>query len=303
MGYRVDVALHHERDLTKAAALQEKRVNWNRQRAITTLALPSDASLDDDQRRQLEMLAVSIRALGNILFEERNAKCEQHYQEALGICQRIHDKVGDAAAEFHLCYAYMLIPAIRNLDAAEQAGQRSLDLCDPDDALGRAQCLRQIGLIHHEHLKDAARRKEPVKVLLRHAEAAEKRYLRALQLCAKDAVTELAPLHSSLGNLYVDVGQLDNARKHYELDAQYEEKVGNPFGAGQTRGNIALMYVRASRMENQLSQRRTSLLCARAYAEAALRDFQHYQGRAATDEAKTRSLLDDINQALTELSE
>jgi hypothetical protein len=34
---------------------------------------------------------------------------------------------------------------------------------------------------------------------------------------------------------------------------------------------------------------------------AALRDFQHYQGRAAVEEAKTRDLLDEINQALAKL--
>ena len=37
---------------------------------------------------------------------------------------------------------------------------------------------------------------------------------------------------------------------------------------------------------------------ARAYAQAALRDYQHYQGRAAADEADAQGLLADIAQAL-----
>ena len=40
---------------------------------------------------------------------------------------------------------------------------------------------------------------------------------------------------------------------------------------------------------------------ARAYAEAALRDYQHYQGRAAKEEANAQRLLDLINQALAKL--
>lgn len=38
-----------------------------------------------------------------------------------------------------------------------------------------------------------------------------------------------------------------------------------------------------------------------AYAEAALRDFQRYQGRAAKDEADAQGLLDRINQAVANL--
>ena len=104
-----------------------------------------------------------------------------------------------------------------------------------------------------------------------------------------------------MGTLYSQVGQLDNAREHYEQAAQYFEMAGNHFAAGETRFNMALMYVVAARNEDQPPHQRASLLRARAYAEAALRDFQHYQGRAANEEAKTQSLLDHINQALAKL--
>jgi hypothetical protein len=69
------------------------------------------------------------------------------------------------------------------------------------------------------------------------------------------------------------------------------------------RFNIALMYARATEREEQPSQQRAILLRARAYAEAALRDFQQYQGRAAADEATAQNLLDAINQHLAGLSE
>ena len=122
-----------------------------------------------------------------------------------------------------------------------------------------------------------------------------------MRLCPKDALTDLAPMHLQLGNLYQEVGRLDSAREHYEQSAQYEGRAGHYFGAGRTRFNMAVMYARASEREDQLSQQRASLLRARAYAEAALRDFQQYQGRAAADEANAQRLLDAINQDLASL--
>ena len=301
MGYRVALAKNHERDLAKAAALQEKLVRLHRQQAAAALGLPADAPLDNAQRNRIRTLAVSIEGLGHIRRDEAKADCELYYQEAIRICQRIEDKAGEAVVEFNLGHAYKNIPAIRDLDAAEAAYQRSLDLRATNDALGRARCTKQIGMVHHSRFLEARQRKEPVETLLRHAQAAEKHYLDGLQLCPKDALTDLSPIHNQLGVLYVEVGQFDNAREHFEQDAHYCEKAGNHFSAGQTRFNMATMYLQAARGEDQPHQQHASLLRARAYAEAALRDFQHYQGRAAQDEAKTQGLLDHITQALAKL--
>jgi len=303
MGYRVGLARHHERDLVKADAFQEKLVGLHRKQAAAALALPADAALDDEQCNRLRTLAVSGEHLGNIQRDRGDQTCVQSYQEAISICRRIKDKAEEAVIEYNLGNAYMQIPAIRDLDAAEAAYQRSLNLLAPNDALGRSRCIKQIGMVHHERLLDAREREEPVETLLRHAQAAETHYLQGLRLCPKDAFTELGPHHNQLGNLYAEVGQLDKAREHFELDAQYEEKAGDRFSAGQTRFNMALMYAQAAQRENQPSQQRASLLRAQAYAEAALRDFQHYKGRAAEFEADAQRLLDDINQALAKLPE
>ena len=101
-----------------------------------------------------------------------------------------------------------------------------------------------------------------------------------------------------LGNLYSDVVQLDNARKHFERAVQYFEKAGNHHTAGGVRFNMAIMYLDAADEEALPSQERACLHRTHAYAEAALRDFQHYQGRAAAAEAKPQQLLAVIAQAL-----
>ncbi|MCP4250269.1 MAG: CHAT domain-containing protein [bacterium] len=302
MGYRVRLALEHEHDLVKAAALQEKLVGLHRQLAAAALALPKDTPLDEEQRHRLRWLGVSVAALGRILQEQGSAACLEPYRESLEIDERIGDKAAQAVGEFNLGHAYKNLPAIRDLGAAEAAYQRSLDLRTPNDALGRAKCIMQIGMVHHERFLDARKRKEPMVTLQRHAQAAEKYYLDGLQLCPKDVLTDLAPMHGQLGTLYTDVGELDNAREHFEQAAQYFEKAGDRFHAGQTRSNMAVMYALASEGEDQPSQQRASLLLrARDYAKAALRDYQHYQGRAAKEEARTQGLLDDINQDLAKL--
>ncbi len=298
MGYRVELAKNHERKLRKAAGLQKKRVEWNHRLAAAALTLPEDAPLDDHQRHLLRTMAISVEVLGQIRRDEEKADCEQYFKEAIRIYQRIRNKMGEAVARLNLGHAYKGLPAIRDLDAAEEAYRRSLDLRAPNDALGRAKCIKQIGMVHHQRFLDARECKEPVEKLLGHAQAAEEHYLKGLQLCPPDALTDLAPQHHQLGNLYSEVGELDNARDHFEQAARYSEKAGDRFGAGQTRYNIALMYARASAPKELPPQQRESLLRARVYAEAALLDFRQFEGRAAEEEAKAHALLDEIERDL-----
>ncbi len=56
------------------------------------------------------------------------------------------------------------------------------------------------------------------------------------------------------------------------------------------------MYLQAA--EREPARRRDLLRRAQAYAQASLRDFQHYQGHAADGEARAQQLIDDIAQAL-----
>ncbi|HEV7892873.1 MAG TPA: CHAT domain-containing protein [Pyrinomonadaceae bacterium] len=303
MDYRVRLAWQHERDLAKAATLQGKVVVFDRQQAASLLSLPADVPLNDKQRNRLRSLSVSVFTLGQLLREQGDAGCLKRYQDSLEIDRRIGDKPSQAADEYDIGHAYKDLPTIRDLDAAEAAYQRSLDLFNPNDALGRSKCIKQIGMVHHKRFHEARQCTEPTETLLRHARAAEACYLDGLQLCPKDALTELGPIHNQLGNLYGDVGQFDSARAHFEQATQYFEKAGDYFHAGMVRFNMAVIYALATEREEQPSQQRAGLLRALAYAEAALRDFQQYQGLAASNEAQVQRFLDLINQDLAELPE
>ena len=204
-------------------------------------------------RNRLRSLAVGVFTLGQVLWEQGDAECVQYFRESISHSRRISNKLGEVISEFNLGHAYMKLPTIRDLDAAEAAYRRSLDLCNPNDALGRSRCINQIGMVHHERFFEARQRKDRAETLLRHAQAAEAHYLEGLGLCPKDALTDLAPKHNQLGILYRQIGQLDSAREHYEQGAQYFEKAGDRFQAGSVRFNMSLMYVRAAEREKQSS--------------------------------------------------
>ena len=151
-------------------------------------------------------------------------------------------------------------------------------------------------MVYQARCDEARQRGEPAEAAQKHAEAAEQHYNQALALCPPSAVADLGPMHNQLGILYENVGQTETAREHYEKAAQYFEQTANRYGAGQTRYNIARMYLDAAGRE---PARRPDLLRrAAAYAQASLRDFKHYEGRAADMEAKAQQLIDIIAQAL-----
>ena len=298
MGYRVDLARRYDRDLPAAAALQAKRVAWNRQQAAPALALPLAAPLDAGQRNRIRTLGASVFTLGQILREQGSPDCVAAYGETIPYMQRIGDSAAEAIAHYNLGHAYLTLSAIRDLDAAEAAYRCSLELEDPNDALARSAGIKQIGMVHHARFDEARQCGEPDAVALQHAQAAEQHYHRALALCPPSAVADLGPMHNELGRLYADVGQIEPAREHYERAVQGYDQIGSHYAAGQTRYNLAVMYRDDAGRERTPARRRDLLLRAMAYAQASLRDYQHYGGRAADREAKAQRLIEEIARAL-----
>lgn len=301
MGYRVELARGQERDFNRAAELQEKLVTLHRRQAAAALALPTDAPLGDKQHHLIRTLAVSLEMLGRILAEQESNDCVKQYEEAIQQYRRIRDTASEGITQMHLGRAYQNLPDIRDLDAAEVSYKNGFALHLPNDALGRSQCIGQIGTLHYERFKEARRQGVPPKTLRRHVQAAEQHYQQALGLCPASAIADLAPNHNNLGILYKNVGQMEPAQEHFEKAAQYYGQCGDRHAAGETRYNMALMYAQAAGREKTPARQRDGLLRAQAYAQAALRDYQHYKGRAAADEANTQRLIDKIEQQLANL--
>lgn len=301
MGYRVDIAETHDHDHFRAAALLEKRMVWNREQAATALALPPHAPLDQKQSNRIRTLAVSVFTLGHIHMEQGNPDCVAAYEEAIRYFQRIEETEGEATVHFSLGTAYKDVPAIRNLDTAETAYRRGLALLNPNSTSRRASTTKQIGMVHHMRFLESRQRGEPEDTVRKHFRAAQQYYRKALDLCPPSALTDLGPIHGQLGNLYSDIGQTELSRAHYEKTAQYSEQTGNYYNAGGTRFNMALMYIKAAEQESTPFRHPDLLHRAQAYAQAALRDYQHYQGRIAKDEADAQQLIARIVQAIAKL--
>jgi tetratricopeptide (TPR) repeat protein len=300
MGYRVDLAHLYDRDLPAAAALQAKVATWDRQQAAPALALPLAAPLDAGQRHRIRTLGVSVFTLGQILMEQGSLDCVAAYEETIPYMQRIGDSAAEAIANYNLGRAYGegAVPAIRDLDAAEAVYRRALALHAPHDALERSKCIKQIGMVHHERFDEACQRGEPAAVVIHHAQAAEQHYHQALALCPPSAVADLHPIHHQLGKLYAEVGATEPAREQFERAAQLCEPVGDHYKAGIARYGLAITFLTAAGREKAPAPHRDLLLRAAAYAQASLRDYQRYVGRAADMEALAQRLIEAIARAV-----
>jgi tetratricopeptide (TPR) repeat protein len=266
--------------------LQRVCVDWDRQRAAPALARPPEA-LDGAQRNDIRTLAVSLEQLGQIQRELGQAECVKAYEEAIPLYQRIGDQAAEAVAAFNLGHAYKDLPAIRDLDQAERWYRRSLELFDERDRLGRGKGHYTLGHIARERFEEAREADAPQEELLRHLNAAAQFYHQALALLPPDAVDDLAVAHNQLGIIYAEAGDFDRALPHWREAIRSHEGAGNLYAAAQTRGNVALALAQAGRLPE-----------ARAYAQAALRNFATYGPGAAAEVQETRGLIAEIERLM-----
>jgi len=101
----------------------------------------------------------------------------------------------------------------------------------------------------------------------------------------ENAVTDLAGVHNQLGNIYGDASDLDCALPHFREAIRYREAQDNLYEAARARRNVAAHLARVGRFGDAL-----------AYANAALRNYQTFGERAATDIQRTQQLIAYIEQ-------
>ncbi len=285
--YRVWLA-EEAREWAEGERLQRLCVEWTRRRAIPALKLDANG-LDDTQRNAIRTLAVALNLLADLQRKRQRAECVATYEEALPLYEHIDDRPTAAITAFNLGHAYMEIPSVRDFGRAEEWYQRSLELTDERDRVGRAQSLGQLGLVAFERFKEARANNHPDAEVLDYLNASLQSYLQALHLLPPDAVDDLAVTHNQLGLIYNNAGDVDRALPHYRECIRYYEASGNLHGAGQTRFNVAVALSGARR-----------LVDAREYALAALRNFETFGGAAAEEIHKAQQLLAQIEQAIAE---
>jgi tetratricopeptide (TPR) repeat protein len=109
---------------------------------------------------------------------------------------------------------------------------------------------------------------------------------RALDMTPAAYIKDRLLLHNRLGIAYSVCRDTDRALYHYCHDVQYSEQAGEILGAGQTRYNIALLLQGDRRFDD-----------ARAYAEAALANYQSLGQRAAKEIGDAENLIAEIRRA------
>jgi tetratricopeptide (TPR) repeat protein len=281
--YRVGLATD-ARDWPTATRLQQARVARARHDAAAALAAPGD-QLTPEQRHQIRTLAVSIEGLGRLLRYQKEPGCIAHYEESMGLYQRIHDTHAECNLADSIGNAYRSVPGLRDLDRAEQWYRRSLDLEPEDNIHGRAESLASLATVAHERYSEAQDANEPESVLRAHLSAAMDGYQQALDLVPDDDSAYLSRIYHRIGSLFAQAGDVRMALLHFQKSLAHEEARGNTYGAGQTRHNIAAILAADGRPDDAL-----------LYARAALHDFEQVGPGAGQDVAATRDLIAQIEQ-------
>ncbi len=285
--YRVRLA-REGRDWAGAERLQRRRVAWDRGRAAELLGRPA-AGLSATERNRLRSLTVSLHELGEIQRAQERPECVPAYEEALGLAERIGDTALVAVCAFNLGHVYYGvgggtggIPALRDLGQAEHWYRRSLELTPETDRQGRARCLGQLGAVAWERALEAQAAGNTVEVEAQ-IRAALGHYHQALELLPADAVNDRSVAHYQLGYIYLGIGRLDAALRHFQEVIHLCDDSGDHYGAASARFNVAIALLQANRRLDALD-----------YARAALQGFQRYGGRAQDMIDQTQALIQDI---------
>ncbi len=278
--YRMRLAMEL-RQWDEAERLQRAKVEFTRRVAEQALDAPPE-SLDAADRNRVRTLAASLTQLGDILREQGKPACVEAYTEGYDLRLPIGDRPGAAVVAFNLGHAYLQIPALRDLDAAERWYERALELFDPRDAPNCGKALGQLGLVAHERFREARAAGAAVAELLRLINAAAARYHEALELTPEDDAASLATNHGQLGNIYGDAGMVELAMEHHGKCIRYFEGMGALYDAATTRFNAAWLLARAGRLADAL-----------AYARAARAGFAQCHN-AEGDVANAQRLIEQI---------
>jgi tetratricopeptide (TPR) repeat protein len=206
-------------------------------------------------------LAVDLTDLGDILRRQHDPGCLPHFQEALTLCQRIGNRLGEAGIAFGLGNTYLSVSGLRDLDQAERWFRHSLGLRAEGDRLGRAQCLAALARVALARSDEAPAAGEAGPVLPGHLNDALRGFHDSLALIPVEDHDSRGAVENDLGNAYLRAGRkyLGEALRHYQRSVQHKEALGDIFGAGRTRFNIAVLLANNGRTGDALHFARAAL--------------------------------------------
>ena len=184
-------------------------------------------------------------------------------EEAVNVQERLGDKETASEWAFELGRQYTDDLSMRNLTQAERWLQRSLELKEEEDRLGRGACCAELGRVAWERFGEARKANRPQVELLRFLNDARQYYLRALENDPADDWAHLAAHNQELGHICFSLGDLGRALPYYRESIRYYQRAGNTPEVAQTQFTLALSLRDANRMAE-----------ARKFAQDAFANFK-----------------------------
>jgi tetratricopeptide (TPR) repeat protein len=281
--YRVQIA-RARRDWPTATRLHTIRAAWDRDRAAPYLDLAPE-QLDPTGRNRLRTLAVGEHLLGQLLFDQGDPACRDHFQAAYHLAGRIGDTPTQAVAASGLGTVYRFVPGLRDLDQAHHWHQHDLDLKPERDRIGRAASHISLASVAFERFREARAVGAPADHLAAHLEQARAGYQQALDLLPDDHHQYRAVAHDQLGTISSAIGDVPCALGHYQQSIRYSEARGDTYVAGGIRFHIALLLGENGRAGDALH-----------YARTALTNFQQVGPGAAAMAGQAEALIQELER-------
>ena len=225
---------HHSKSgyLTELSRLLDSVGNHVERKRILSHALRLGREQGNDHQVSLILwwLSDASRMLG--LYEEGI----QQAREALGICERLNDTVGQAKCLATLAH---LLREDGQLDAAEEAASRSIDLL-PEEGQEFLVCQSQ------RLLGDIYRSKGEGEKAIQHLKM-------ALGIASPfNWHAELCWIHYSLGQLFLSENEFNDAQAHVERAKVHA--VGSEYHLGRAAELQAVVWYRQGRLEDARSE-------------------------------------------------
>lgn len=287
--YRIQLA-KQAHDLTLAKRLQRLRLEWDRERAASALAMPPEA-LDDAQRQTILTLANSLHQMANLRRELRQPECKSMYEEVIKLFESVGAHRGAFTAAFNLGNTYKDVPELRDLEQAEHWYKKCEALLDPSDKITRANVTGQQALLAYQRATEALDKgvEDPAaaltsgqaEVYIKHISEALRLARLALLLTPPDAVNELAAGNEILGIIYQVLLDHQSALECFSEAILHREKQNDFYSAAAARCRVANILMWQGRFKE-----------ARDFAEAALSDYERYGDQAAAEILATRALIE-----------
>jgi tetratricopeptide (TPR) repeat protein len=275
LSYQARLA-RQKRDWTRAEELLRMEVAWDRKQALSALAIDA-AALDGSQRHRLYSLASSLNELGQVQLEQDQTKCAKAFREAIELDRRIGNNIGEAMSALNLGNSYLAISELRDLDEAEYWYKYGLQILGSANDTSRSRCIAQLGFVHWLRFVDARAKGSFANELLRYLNAARSAYHEVIELLPAGPATELAIAHGQLGLIYDAAGDLEKAMSYWIKALQHDESVGDRYGSGKIRRNIAMAWATRSRLDMALLWARASLVDFQACGSSGRDMAEHVQ--------------------------